>query len=595
MKKISMKITLLVTVLTVILAACLISIAVFQLTATSTTALDENDITLRDDFDTLIKHEVETTVSILQHYYDQAEAGEMTQAEAQKEAADIIRDLRYDGDIGYFWIDTYEGINVVLLGNEEVEGFSRIDLQDTEGNYLIQDLIAAGQEEGGGYVDYYFPRPDEEESSPKRGYALAFEPWEWIVGTGNYVDDIDTIVAEKETVYTANRNQAILVLSIISVLFLGLIILISLYMIGKIAKPISVAADYIDKLAAGDLASDIENKEKYNQLADESGVLIRSLSELREEFITMVSQINESGKESLNLSEKTRQDIADLYSDIEGVAGVSMDMSASMEETAASTQEINASTEEVKSVSEAMNDKATAGSKNALQIEKRAVDLKENAQKSRANATSVYESTRGKMLAAIEESKAVEQIVVLSDMIMEITNQTNLLALNAAIEAASAGEAGKGFAVVADEIRKLAEDSKSAVVQIQEVTQLVVTSVENLNRSSNEMLAFINNDVVPDYDMLVSIGDQYYDDANTVGDMMEEFNDTANKLNDSMEGILRAIDEIAISNNDNAEGIQKITEQTAHIKDIFGQVNNDSQAMKESIHKLIGEVEQFKL
>jgi methyl-accepting chemotaxis protein len=324
-------------------------------------------------------------------------------------------------------------------------------------------------------------------------------------------------------------------------------------------------------------------------------VLIRSLSELREEFITMVSQINESGKESLNLSEKTRQDIADLYSDIEGVAGVSMDMSASMEETAASTQEINASTEEVKSVSEAMNDKATAGSKNALQIEKRAVDLKENAQKSRANATSVYESTRGKMLAAIEESKAVEQIVVLSDMIMEITNQTNLLALNAAIEAASAGEAGKGFAVVADEIRKLAEDSKSAVVQIQEVTQLVVTSVENLNRSSNEMLAFINNDVVPDYDMLVSIGDQYYDDANTVGDMMEEFNDTANKLNDSMEGILRAIDEIAISNNDNAEGIQKITEQTAHIKDIFGQVNNDSQAMKESIHKLIGEVEQFKL
>jgi methyl-accepting chemotaxis protein len=595
MKKISMKITLLVTVLTVILAACLISIAVFQLTATSTTALDENDITLRDDFDTLIKHEVETAVSILQQYYDKAEAGEMTQAEAQKEAADIIRDLRYDGDIGYFWIDTYEGINVVLLGNEEVEGFSRIDLQDTEGNYLIQDLIAAGQEEGGGYVDYYFPRPDEEESSPKRGYALAFEKWEWIVGTGNYVDDIDTIVAEKEAVYTANRNQAILVLSIISVLFLGLIILISLYIIGKIAKPISVAADYIDKLAAGDLASDIENKEKYNKLSDESGVLIRSLSELREEFITMVSQINESGQESLNLSDKTRQDITNLYSDIEGVAGVSMDMSASMEETAASTQEINASTEEVKSVSEAMNDKATAGSKNALQIEKRAVDLKENAQKSRANATSVYESTRGKMLIAIEESKAVEQIVVLSDMIMEITNQTNLLALNAAIEAASAGEAGKGFAVVADEIRKLAEDSKSAVVQIQEVTQLVVTSVENLNRSSNEMLAFINNDVVPDYDMLVNISDQYYDDANTVGDMMEEFNDTANKLNDSMEGILRAIDEIAISNNDNAEGIQKITEQTAHIKDIFGQVNNDSQAMTESIHKLIGEVEQFKL
>ena len=107
--------------------------------------------------------------------------------------AGLLRGLRYDQD-NYFWADTYEGVNVVLLG-KDVEGKSRLDLKDAKGFPLIRAILEAGRA-GGGYVDYWFPRAGGGQALPKRAYAAAFEPFGWVVGTGNYVDDIDAAVAK---------------------------------------------------------------------------------------------------------------------------------------------------------------------------------------------------------------------------------------------------------------------------------------------------------------------------------------------------------------------------------------------------------------
>ena len=134
--------------------------------------------------DELIKCEVETAVSMLKAINAKHLNGDMTLDEAKKLGADLLRDLRYGKD-GYFWADTFEGVNVVLYGKEDVEGKNRWEAQDTKGNYFIKEISKAGRT-GGGYVEYWFPKLKDSESIPKRSYALQFEPFEWVLGTGYY-------------------------------------------------------------------------------------------------------------------------------------------------------------------------------------------------------------------------------------------------------------------------------------------------------------------------------------------------------------------------------------------------------------------------
>ncbi|MFQ8877056.1 MAG: cache domain-containing protein [Roseburia hominis] len=116
--------------------------------------------------------------------------------EAETRGADLLRELRY-GNGGYFWADTYDGENVVLLGSA-TEGTNRMETKDADGYQMVKEIIRVGQEPDGGYTDYVFPKEGETESSPKRSYSRAFEPFGWVVGTGNYIDYIDETV-EKET------------------------------------------------------------------------------------------------------------------------------------------------------------------------------------------------------------------------------------------------------------------------------------------------------------------------------------------------------------------------------------------------------------
>ena len=147
----------------------------------------ENDE--RESYDELIKQQVENVISLCQVIYDKYQAGEYTEDEAKKIAADEIRALRY-GEGGYFWVDQYDGTNVVLLGSQ-TEGTNRMETKDAAGYQMVKEIIRIGQEPDGGYTDYVYPKEGETESSPKRSYSKAFEPFGWVIGTGNYTDHID--------------------------------------------------------------------------------------------------------------------------------------------------------------------------------------------------------------------------------------------------------------------------------------------------------------------------------------------------------------------------------------------------------------------
>lgn len=199
------------------------------------------------------------------------------------------------------------------------------------------------------------------------------------------------------------------------------------------------------------------------------------------------------------------------------------------------------------------------------------------------------------MEEAIEKSKAVEQIDILSSSILDITNQTNLLALNASIEAARAGEAGRGFAAVADEISKLADQSSQAVNRIQTVVKEVNESVENLCSASGKILEFVDLEVKPDYEKLVSISEQYNHDASTFNGIMMDLSATSEELNASMDSIADITKEMTGALEMGSESVNTIS---GYVNEVLDKTQNLTVLNGEnlnSVKTLSGKTEQIKL
>lgn len=152
--------------------------------------IDNQDLKLIDIQDAIIKSEVQTAISMVNNYYKKYNKREMSFEEAKLKAADALRNLRYGENYnGYFWADTSDGINVVLYGKKDVEGKNRYNAS-MYGVYYIQEIISNGMKPGGGYTEYYFPKYKQSEPKPKRSYSKYYEPFDWIIGTGYYLEDL---------------------------------------------------------------------------------------------------------------------------------------------------------------------------------------------------------------------------------------------------------------------------------------------------------------------------------------------------------------------------------------------------------------------
>lgn len=178
---------------------------------------------IRIDYDNSIKSEVESVISLLDSYYDDIQSGIYSQEEGMKLAADKIRDLRY-GEDGYFWVDQSDGVNIVLLGSD-TEGTNRMDTEDVTGYRMVEDFITSSVEKGSYFCDYQFPKEGESEPKPKRAYTQYYEPFDWVVGTGNYIDHIDDQIAAATKTADAYTNEKTKLFLIVCIVFAAVIIL----------------------------------------------------------------------------------------------------------------------------------------------------------------------------------------------------------------------------------------------------------------------------------------------------------------------------------------------------------------------------------
>ena len=322
----------------------------------------------------------------------------------------------------------------------------------------------------------------------------------------------DLVAQNNKTVlYTQIFIGIIWIFALIVSLLFGIII------ITNIKRRTNKVIQFIDKTANFDLKYD-NSYEKYFNEKDEFAVIINAEATARKQFRNIISNVMDESKKVKVAVDAANINIMELGNQIDEISATTQELSAGMEETAASTEEMNATSTDIEKASEDIARKAEEGSVTATAISKKANNLKSTFSISQENSHEVFTSVEDNLKLAISNSKSVDKINILADAILQITTQTNLLALNAAIEAARAGEAGKGFAVVADEIRKLAEDSNKTATEIQSITKIVISAVEDLTNGSNKLLEFMSNDVDKDYKLMLNASNEYDKDATIVND-----------------------------------------------------------------------------
>jgi len=391
------------------------------------------------------------------------------------------------------------------------------------------------------------------------------------------------------------KSLNMLIYIIVSVILIGVLIsiLIAFYIGKRISKPIEECSKHMNILADGDLTQQISDK--YLKMNDEIGLLVRSTKSMQEGIKQLIKNVENEANICEEAVENVKNHINGLNINIEDVSAGTEELSASMEETAASAEEMDATAQEIQKSAETLASSSQNGETKVLEIKERAINIKENVNSAQKKAADILLITKQELEKAINNSKVVDQISVLSEAIMQITEQTNLLALNANIEAARAGEAGRGFSVVADEIRKLAEQSKNTVIGIQNITVKVIESVSELSNSSSKLLYFVANDVQNDYNTLLDVAEKYSEDAKFVDSLVTEFSSSSEVLLDTMQDVLQTIEGVSQAAAEGASGTTDIAQKATEINAKSNDILELTKQSKDSSERLKEEILKFKI
>ena len=391
---------------------------------------------------------VSTADAIAQRYYQQFRSGQLTEDAARTQAKTAISAMRYDGN-NYLFIGDLAGNVIEHPTSPNLNGTNMSNTRDAAGFLFWQALVDTAKTQKEGIVRYHWKKPGDSSPSEKISYVKQFQPWQWMLATGVYVDDIQAMF-QKQLI----KSVGIMLVALPLIIFLAVVIA------RGITAPLTEITSVMRKVAKGDLTGVVKCGGR-----DELGYLAENVNETVQELRTLIQhvgvscvQIREASESAATTTEQTFVGVKRQHEETEALA-------TAMHEMAMTAQEVAETAERTAASSHDADDAAHEGNRIVDNTIGRINDVADEMQR---------------LLTTISQlERDTEEVENILNIISDISDQTNLLALNAAIEAARAGDQGRGFAVVADEVRQLAKRTQESTEQIRELNERLKSACHN--------------------------------------------------------------------------------------------------------------------
>ncbi|HXE40616.1 MAG TPA: methyl-accepting chemotaxis protein [Azonexus sp.] len=483
---------------------------------------------LLEDRKATLQVALDLALNVVKDFHAREGKGELSREEAQKQAADVLRSMRFAGD-EFFYVYDSKGTGIMHPVRPEYVGKNHWDRQDKAGGYPVRTLVQAALDKSG-FTQTTTARPGGTVQLPKLQYPQHFAGWDWVIGTGIYIDDIDAIF------YRELRNAAIVIALVL--LTVGAVTWwVARAILAQIGGEPALAVATMSKVAAGDLTVSMDNTEPHSLLG-ELNHLVLALRQMMGQIARGASEVAHSSREISETSGKVA-DAAAAETD------ATQTMAAAMEELTVSITHVSSNASETERFA---SDAAALAQQGEQSVETVASNIA-------AMATTVgHAAEQVRSLSA-----NTQEVARIASVIKDIAGQTNLLALNAAIEAARAGEQGRGFAVVADEVRVLAERTEKATVEISGVVDRIQSETQNAARVMDAAL--------PEAEKARTTAGETYELLHRIAEVSR-----------SAQGLVR---EVAASTREQSEASTSLAQQ---VERIANQVESTGESMKVTAH-----------
>eukprot|EP00003_Mantamonas_plastica_P033845 TRINITY_DN9952_c1_g1_i1.p2 TRINITY_DN9952_c1_g1~~TRINITY_DN9952_c1_g1_i1.p2 ORF type:complete len:556 (+),score=69.75 TRINITY_DN9952_c1_g1_i1:3696-5363(+) len=407
-----------------------------------------------------------------------------------EEALPILRNLQF-GKNGYIFGYRDNGERVLLGQSDKGLGENLWDLQDSKGNYLVRGLVNAAKN-GDGYYTYWFPKPGQQEGSPKQSYSIFLDRWGVMIGTGFYFDDVDEVLAELKGKGEEELSRSVTAILLITLMAVIITAIVGLGFSLTIIRPLSKITDSVRALSSGD--ADLTARVSVNDRF-ELGLLAEHINA----FIKLLADLIQDVKGNAELT----------HQNAETIAGHTDALATLVNEQEAETDQVATAVTEMTSAASEISSSAASAANSAAEANQETGNAKGIISNAAAEMNALNNDIGSSAYEVEELGKGVESINSVIEVINTIADQTNLLALNAAIEAARAGEHGRGFSVVADEVRSLAKKTQASTEEIDEMIRnlssrasVAVSSIQTSSERSSKALS-ANSEAVDAIDRVV--------------------------------------------------------------------------------------------
>ena len=407
----------------------------------------------------------------------------------------------------------------------------------------------------------------------------------------NFVMEVSQFDSDFDDDRAAVRNTALGIMIVALIISVIVVILVTLSIIKPLKETNKTINEIIDSINAGN--GDLTSRIKVRG-SDESAQIGDSINKFVGVLQDVMGMLGSNSSRLNSISANVGKSISQANDEINDVSATMEEMSASSEEISASLQQVTEQINDITGMVNDVNAKATEQANSTEQILKKVESLRSDSIMQRDQADAEANRVIEQLQESMKTAKDVEKIADLTDEILNIAAQTNLLALNASIEAARACEAGKGFAVFADEIRQLADNSKETASGIQEISNGVIASVNDLSDKANSLAnAFMESNESGRVSVEEMTG-AYQSDIQTVATAMEHFATDSKDINETMSVIKETIESINTALEETVTGITNVSTATVEVATSLASVGDEADENMNISKELASEVGKFK-